>query len=57
MYKTFLKGLEQFGEQVSEFLINICYFFKGFPSRQEDFKTIQKKINVAQNKFIKQVET
>ena len=28
VHKAFLKGLEIFGVQVSEFLINIYYFFK-----------------------------
>lgn len=57
VHKAFLKGLEQFGEQVSEHLINIYYFFNGFPSRQDDFETIQLKVNVSQNKIIKHVPT
>jgi hypothetical protein len=41
VHNAFLAGLKVFGEEVSDLIIDIYYFFKKYPSRWEHFAEIQ----------------
>ncbi|CAI6357086.1 unnamed protein product [Macrosiphum euphorbiae] len=53
MHNAFLKGLDVIRMSVSEFIVNVYYFFNGWPKRCEEFTNIQIKLAVTQHKFIK----
>lgn len=53
VHNAFLKGLEELGIDVSDFIINVYYFFNGWPKRWEDFVETQNKTNVPHHKFLK----
>lgn len=53
VHNGFKKGLEVFGDDVSDFAIQMFYFFDGEPLRLEEFRKIQVKLNVERHKFIK----
>jgi hypothetical protein len=55
VHNAFLKGLKELGDDVSELIINIFYFFDGLPSRWSDYRNIQIKHNVPTKCFLKHV--
>lgn len=55
LHNGFLKGVEEFGQDTSEFIIAIYYFFKGWPVRLEDFEKIQQELGLPTHRFIKHV--
>lgn len=57
IHNAFLKGLNNFGSEVSELLVSIKYFFKDNPSRWSDFTNIQSKLKIEHHHFIKHVST
>lgn len=57
VHNGFKKGLEVFGDDVSDFAIQLFHFFDGEPLRLEEFKKIQIKLEVDQHKFIKHVSS
>jgi hypothetical protein len=56
-HNVFLKGLEAFGLDVDDFIINLYYFFHGWPQRQEDYLKIQVELKISTSKFIKHIKT
>ena len=55
-HNAFCKGLEKFGETMSEFVISVyVFFFDGWPSRWEDFENVQHKLGIKKHRFIKHV--
>lgn len=57
LHNGFLKGLEELGENASELIIAVHYFFKGWPSRLEDFETLQIQLGLPINRFIKHISS
>ncbi len=57
IHNAFQKGIAELGENASELIIAVYYFFKGWPSRLEEFAVIQQKVGVAENHFIKHCST
>lgn len=55
VHNDFKKGLDVFGDDVSDLAIQLFHFFDGKPLRLEEFKKIQIKLNVTQHKFMKHV--
>lgn len=55
IHNSFLKGLNEFGINVSDFAVSIKYFFKDKASRWEDYEVIQKKLKLPRHTFIKHV--
>jgi len=53
IHNSFLKGLEYMGNRVSDFIIDIYYFFHGWPKRGEDYLKIQKDKGLSEHKFLK----
>lgn len=53
VHNAFHKGLEEFGDTVCELISDIYHFFNNFPSRWEDYKSIQVKKDVPERRFIK----
>lgn len=57
IHNAFLKGLEIFGESVSDFITNVYYYFKYWPARQEEFSKIQDDLELPRHSFLKHVST
>ncbi|XP_046591733.1 uncharacterized protein LOC124293709 [Neodiprion lecontei] len=57
IHNAFLKGLSELGNEVSDLILQIYYFFHGWPSRCEDFEKCQIEENLPTNHFIKHVAT
>ena len=55
IHNAFLKGLQVFGEESSDFVILVHSFFDGWPARCEDYRKCQKKVGVPENAFMKHV--
>lgn len=55
VYNGFKKGLEVFGDNVSDFTIQMFHFFDNEPLRVAEFKKVQIKLKIATHKFIKRV--
>ncbi|XP_008182055.1 uncharacterized protein LOC103309137 [Acyrthosiphon pisum] len=53
VHNTFLKGLEFIGIRVSNFVIDVYYFFHGWPKRYEDYSKIQKDNSIPNHRFLK----
>jgi len=53
IHNSFLKGLQCMGARVSDFVIDIYYFFCGWPKRGEDYLQIQKYKGLSEHKFLK----
>lgn len=53
VHNAFLKGLESYGSDVSEFVIFVYFFFKGWPKRWEDYSVIQTEKGIPAHRFIK----
>ncbi|KAL4152998.1 hypothetical protein QTP88_000831 [Uroleucon formosanum] len=53
VHNAFLKGLDNYGSDVSEFVIIVYYFFKGWPKRWEDYSIIQNEKGIPFHRFIK----
>ena len=52
IHNAFLKCLQVFGEESSDFVILVHSYFDGWPSRCEDNWKCQKKVRVPENAFI-----
>ena len=52
IHNAFLKGLQVFREESSNFVILVHSFFDGWPSYCEDYWKCQKKVRVPENAFI-----
>lgn len=52
---AFLKGLDEFGQNVANLIVAIKYFFKDRPSRYSDYQKCQTKMNVPKHEFINHV--
>lgn len=57
IHNAFLKGLQQCGNEISDLLVALKYFFKDNPSRWADFEMIQNKLKIKNHHFIKHVAT
>ncbi|XP_015930082.1 uncharacterized protein [Parasteatoda tepidariorum] len=57
IHNAFLKGIEEFGEVGKELIVDIYSFFKKYPARWEDFSSIQQKLCLEKNRFIKHSST
>ena len=57
VHNVFLKSLNAFGNEISDFIIDIYYFFKQWPTRKADFEEIQRKFNKKNHSFIKHVSS
>lgn len=57
VHNSFLKGLEEYGSDASDFIISVYNYFDDWPSRWEDFSTIQEKLKVPTHRFIKHVSS
>ncbi|KAL4148221.1 hypothetical protein QTP88_002503 [Uroleucon formosanum] len=53
VHNAFLKGLDNYRLDVSEFVILVYYFFKGWPKRWEDYSIIQNEKGIRSHQFIK----
>lgn len=54
-HNAFLKGLQEYGSDVQDFVLDLYYFFHGWPQREEDFQMIQDQLGLPKHKFIKHV--
>lgn len=52
IHNSFLIGLEYMGARVSDFVIDIYYFFHSWPKRGEDHLKIQKDKGLSEHKFL-----
>lgn len=55
MHNAFMKGLQAHGQIISDVIITIYYFFDGWPTRNEQYETVQKQMGVPLHAFIKHV--
>lgn len=55
IHNAFLKGIDKFGENAEQLIILIYYYFKGWPTRWEEFETILDKLKLPIRRFIKHV--
>lgn len=51
------KGLSEFGDECSDLVIKIYYFFHNRPVRVEDFEKVQSKLKLPSHRFIKHSTT
>ena len=56
-HNAFGKGLGVFANEISEFVINLHWWFKQSATRREDFEAVQQELGLAQHKFLKHVES
>lgn len=54
-HNTFLKGLQEYGSDVQDFVLDLYYFFHGWPQREQDFQVVQDQLGLPKHKFIKHV--
>ena len=52
VHNSFLSALEIFGSEVSEFIIDVYYFFRNWPNRKSDYETVQSSKSVKTHNFI-----
>lgn len=57
VHNTFLKGLKQYGLDVSDVITQIFNWFDGWPVRKDDFESMCKKKNIDFKSFIKHVSS
>lgn len=57
IHNAFLKGINEFGDTAKELISDVYYFFKKYPSRWEDFKNVQEKLKLKNERFIKHTST
>ena len=57
VHNTFRKGIEAYGEHVEHLCIDLFYFFKLSPCRQEDYGEIQQKLDLDEVVFLRHVES
>ena len=55
-HNAFGKGLGVFANEISEFFIDLHWWFKQSAARREDFEAVQQELGLAQHKFLKHVE-
>lgn len=55
LHNGFQKGLGELGEDASELIIAVYYFFHGWPLRLEDFEKVQDDLGLHKNHFLKHV--
>ena len=56
-HNAFQKGLQVFGEDLSEIVISLYMWFKLSVSRCEDYEEVQRKLGLPAHKFLKHVES
>lgn len=55
IHNAFLKGIDKYGENSEQLIISIYYYFKGWPTRWEEFENILEKFKLPVRRFIKHV--
>ena len=55
-HNAFAKGLEMFGSNISEFVIDLHLWFKMSAVRREEYEVVQEEMGLAKHKFLKHVE-
>lgn len=53
IHNAFLKGISEFGEDVSELVLDIHYYFYGWLARRTDFMEIQTSLKLPKHHFVK----
>ena len=56
-HNAFQKGLQVFGENLSEFIISLYIWFKLFASILEDYEEVQGKLGLLAQKLLKHFES
>ena len=56
-HNAFGKGLGVFANEISEFVIDLHWWFKQSATRREDFEAVQQELGLAQHTFLKHVES
>ena len=56
-HNAFGKGLGVFANEISEFVIDLHWWFKQSATRREDFEAVQQELVLAQHKFLRHVES
>lgn len=57
IHNAFLRGLEEHGEDVSDLVIKVYYYFKNQPLRWQEFEKIQQEKTIPAHHFIKHVSS
>ena len=57
IHNSFLSALEEYGTKISDFIIDIYYFFNNWPTRKSAFEKIQEKNRLPKRSFLKHVSS
>lgn len=57
IHNAFLKGIKELGDDVNDLIINVFYFFDGWPTRCEDYQKKQVEKGLKIHSFIKHVSS
>lgn len=55
VHNAYVKGLSHLGENASDLVLAVYYFFNGWPVRWDDFTDIQQEMGLPNNHFLKHV--
>lgn len=55
VHNAFKKGLNVFGNNVANLMVNVHCFFDGEPLRSKEYEDVQTKLGMAHHRFIKHV--
>lgn len=57
VHNAFKKGLDVFGSNVANLMVNVHYFFDGEPLRSQEYEDIQTKLGMGHHRFIKHLSS
>ena len=56
VHNAFKEGLSAYGSQAEELAIDIIYYFRHFPCRQDDFAKVQEEVGFTEQMFIRHIQ-
>ena len=56
VHNAFKEGLSAYGSQAEELAIDIIYYFRPFPCRQDDFAKVQEDVGFTEQMFIRHIQ-
>ena len=56
IHNAFRKGLNEFGKEVEQFVIDLFHFFKASPCQKEDFNNVQMRLGLDDKVILKHVQ-